>query len=131
MHGKTAWTVKAIWHEYAGWFRYESTTELYGVPRSAVHADLVELAGADALAVRAQAHADAGEALEAIHLTDIVLGEYPDHAASLAAKRAALELLLDRSGGSNLSETMWLRSEIAAVGESMEESMGDRMGDRA
>jgi len=60
-----------------------------------------------------------------------VLGEYPDHAASLAAKRAALELLLDRSGGSTLSETMWLRSEIAAVGESMEESMGDRMGDRA
>ena len=34
-HGKIAWDVRAIWEEYTGWFRYESTTELYwGLPRA-------------------------------------------------------------------------------------------------
>ena len=44
-HGKVAWNVRATWEEYAGWFRYESTTELYPVAPSAVWADLTELAG--------------------------------------------------------------------------------------
>ncbi|MBU6206602.1 MAG: MBL fold metallo-hydrolase, partial [Alphaproteobacteria bacterium] len=114
-HGNVRWAVRTIWDEYAGWFHYEDgTTALYGVPRSAVNADLVELAGgADALACRAQAHVDGGRPLEAIHLTDIVLGASPDHAAALIAKKAALEALLTASGGTNLSETMWLKSEIA------------------
>lgn len=117
MHGKTSWTVKAIWHEQAGWFRYESTTELYGVPRSAVDADLVALAGADALARRAADHAAQDRPLEALHLCDIVLGAEPDHPGAREAKHAALAILLDRSGTINLSETMWLRSEIAACSE--------------
>ena len=60
-HGKVMWNVRAIWEEYAGWFRYESTTELYAVPPRAVFSDLVELAGgADALAARAASHVAAG-----------------------------------------------------------------------
>ena len=113
-HGKISWAVKTIWDEYAGWFHYEDgTTELYGVPRSAVHTDLVGLAGSDALAVRAQAHLDGGRPLEAIHLIDVVLSVEPAHRAALTVKRAAHEVLLTASGAHNLSETMWLRSEIA------------------
>ncbi len=113
MHGKTSWTVKAIWHEHAGWFRYESTSELYGVPPSSIHADLVELAGAGKLAERAAEHVAKGYPLEAIHLCDIALGVLPDFAPALTAKHDALTILLERAGGTNLSETMWLRSEIA------------------
>ena len=113
-HGKVSWAVKTIWEEYAGWFHYEDgTTELYGVPRSAVNADLVELAGADALAARALAHLEAGRPLEALHLTDILLGADPADQAALQVKKAASESLLAASGSSNLSETMWLKSEIA------------------
>ena len=114
-HGKVSWAVKTIWEEYAGWFHYEDgTTELYGVPRSSIDADLVELAGgADRLAERAQKKVEAGDPLEAIHLTDIVLGAQPDNREALLAKKAALEHLLVQSGQGNLSETMWLRSEIA------------------
>lgn len=114
-HGKASWAVKSIWREYSGWFHYEDgTTALYGVPQRSVHGDLVELAGgADALAARAQAHVAAGRPLEAIHLIDIALGADPGNTASLEAKKAALGQLLAASGGSNLSETMWLRSEIA------------------
>lgn len=113
-HGKISWAVKTIWDEYAGWFHYEDgTTALYGVPQRDVHADLVELAGADSLADRAQAHVAAGRSLEALHLTDIVLNVDASHPAALAVKLTALQHLLDASGSGNLSETMWLRSEIA------------------
>lgn len=114
-HGKVAWAVKTIWDEYAGWFHYEDgTTELYHVPRSAVNADLVELTGGAAvLARRAKVHVDAGRPLEAIHLLDIALGVEPAHSDALLVKKAALEALLAASGSKNLSETMWLKSEIA------------------
>jgi alkylation response protein AidB-like acyl-CoA dehydrogenase len=115
-HGKVSWAVKTIWEEYAGWLHYEDgTTELYGVPRSSVNADLAELAGIDALVYRAHVHVESGCPLEAIHLLDIALGATPGHVDALKIKKAAHEHLLIASGGGNLSETMWLKSEIAAI----------------
>jgi alkyl sulfatase BDS1-like metallo-beta-lactamase superfamily hydrolase len=116
-HGKASWAVKSIWREYSGWLHYEDgTTELYGVPRSSVDADIVELAGgADRLAERARARLDAEQPLEALHLVAVALGAEPDNRAALAVKRDATQRLLDESGQGNLSETMWLRSEIAEV----------------
>ncbi len=115
-HGKLAWAVRSIWEEYSGWFHYDSTTALYGVPRSSVDAELAELAGgATALAVRALARLQNGQPLEALHLLDVALRAQPDHADALSTKKMALRQLLDASGNHNLSETMWLRSEIALV----------------
>lgn len=67
-YGKVAWDVRAVWENYSGWFHHESTTELYPVGFDAVAADVVELAGADALLDRARAHLAADRALHAIHL---------------------------------------------------------------
>ncbi|MDP9140976.1 MAG: MBL fold metallo-hydrolase [Pseudomonadota bacterium] len=115
-HGKLAWAVRSIWEEYSGWFHYDSTTALYGVPRNSVDADLAELTGgATALAVRAQARLQNGQPLEALHLLEVALRAQPDHADALSTKKRALRHLLDASGSHNLSETMWLRSEIALV----------------
>jgi alkyl sulfatase BDS1-like metallo-beta-lactamase superfamily hydrolase len=115
-HGKVSWAVRSIWEEYSGWFHYDSTTSLYGVPRSSVHTDLAELAGgASALAARARQKLDAGRPLEALHLTDIALGAQATNADALRVKKDALQRLLADSGGSNLSEVMWLKSEIAAA----------------
>jgi glyoxylase-like metal-dependent hydrolase (beta-lactamase superfamily II) len=115
-HGNVRWAVRAIFHEYAGWFLYDSTTSLYGVPRSSVDADLAELAGGAAkLAGRAREKLDGGKPLEALHLLDVALGGEPSNAAALAVKKDALQKLLADSAGSNLSETMWLKSEIAAT----------------
>lgn len=116
-HGKASWAVKSIWREYSGWFHYEDgTTELYGVPRSSVYGDIAELAGgATKLTERARAKLDAGQPLEALHLTEIALGADPANRGALEVKRDASQLLLEQSGGANLSETMWLRSEIADV----------------
>src|SRR5882724_5510041 len=115
-HGKVSWAVRAIWEEYSGWFHYDSTTSLYGVPRSSIDADLVELAGgAGALAARARKKLEGGWPLEALHLLDIALGADRAHTEALTVKKAALERLLQESGGTNLSETMWLKSEISGV----------------
>jgi glyoxylase-like metal-dependent hydrolase (beta-lactamase superfamily II) len=115
-HGNVRWAVRAIFHEYTGWFLYDYTTSLYGVPRSSIDADLVELAGgAGKLAERARAKLDAGAPLEAMHLLEVALGAEPANAQAQAVKLDALKRLLADSGGTNLSETMWLRSEITAT----------------
>jgi alkyl sulfatase BDS1-like metallo-beta-lactamase superfamily hydrolase len=115
-HGKVSWAVRSIWEEYSGWFYYDSTTSLYGVPRSSVDRDLVELAGgADALAARANAKLEQGKALEAMHLLDVALGAEASNVAALKVKAAVLKRLQADAGSSNLSEAMWLKSELAAV----------------
>ena len=50
-----------------------------------------------------------------MHLLDIALGAEPGNRPALEAKKAASQALLEASGGKNLSETMWLRSEIAEI----------------
>ena len=113
VHGKVPWIVRAIWEEHVGWFRYESTTELYDVPPSTVWSDIVELAGgAAALTERARAHAEVGRPLQALHLVDIVLAHAPGDPAAVGVKRDALTQLLEASGRENHSEVQWLEQEM-------------------
>jgi alkyl sulfatase BDS1-like metallo-beta-lactamase superfamily hydrolase len=115
-HGKLSWCVRAIWEEYAGWFHYDATTSLYGVPASTVAADLTELAGgADALAARAEQHLAQQQPLQALHLVDTALQAEPDNQRALRARIDAHNQLLQASGGENFSEVMWLKSEIEAA----------------
>jgi alkyl sulfatase BDS1-like metallo-beta-lactamase superfamily hydrolase len=93
-YGKVSWGVRAIWESYAGWFKHESTTELYSVPQKAIHADLVELAGADHVVQRAREKFSAGENEEALHLLDIVLNADPAHAGAKALALQVHETLL-------------------------------------
>jgi len=113
-YGKVSWGVRAIWEGYAGWFHHASTTELYPVPASAIHRDLIELAGgADALVVRARARLDAGEPIEALHLLDVLLSQ-PE------VDRAALEVALEAHRrlareSANFWLSAWLRHRIEAL----------------
>jgi glyoxylase-like metal-dependent hydrolase (beta-lactamase superfamily II) len=119
-HGNVPWAVRAIYHEYVGWFLYDSTASLYGVPRSSVDADLAELAGgAGNLAQRARVRLEAGRPLEAVHLLDVALGAEPGNREALAVKKDTLQTLPAALGEQNLSETMWLKSEIAAVEQAL------------
>ena len=118
LHGKVPWIVRAIWEEHTGWFRYESTTELYDVPPTAVWPDLVALAGGtDALIRRARAHLDEGRPLHALHLTEIVLDHSPGETAAQQVKGAVHEQLLAAGGRENFSEVQWLESEIRDAAE--------------
>lgn len=109
-YGKTSWNVRAIWETYAGWFHHRSTTELYEVPPSAIAPDLVSLAGPDALAGAARERLGAGEAVAALHLTDIVLAVEPGHTAAREVAAAATSVLLDTS--TNFWERAWLTRSL-------------------
>lgn len=119
-HGRVPWIVRAIWEEHAGWFRYESTTELYDLPPAAVHPELAELAGGPGpLAERAEAHLAADRPLAALHLVEIALAHTPGHARALRVKLAAHELLLERTGRENFSEVRWLEAQIRDTKEAL------------
>lgn len=120
IHGKVPWIVRAIWEEHAGWFRYESTTELYPVPPSAIWGELTELAGGTgALVAAARAHVGKGQPLHALHFTDMALAAQPADVGALQVRLAALQQLLDASGRENFSETAWLEAEMREAKEAI------------
>jgi alkyl sulfatase BDS1-like metallo-beta-lactamase superfamily hydrolase len=120
-HGKVPWIVRAIWEEHLGWFRFESTTELYGVPPSAVSPDLVELAGGPAPVVaRGRERLEQGRTLEALHLAEAALKAAPGSADGLRLKLAATEALLAASTRENFSEVRWLESEVRRLAAAVE-----------
>jgi glyoxylase-like metal-dependent hydrolase (beta-lactamase superfamily II) len=112
-YGRVPWGVRAIFERYTGWFRYGSTTELFEVPPNAVYAELAELAGADALVARAEAHLGAERPLEALHLCEIALAGNPEHVGAVTAQRRALQQILDTRGRGNFQLEGWLRHELA------------------
>ena len=107
-YGKINWSIRAIWESYAGWFKHESTTELYSVPQQAIHADLVELAGVDALVERARQKYLAGKNEEALHLLDIVRNAEPDHAGAAALAIEVHEKLLEDANTFCTTGNFWL-----------------------
>ena len=114
-YGKVSWNARAIWENYAGWFHHRSTTELYDQPPLAVAPDVVAAAGADALVDAARAHLDAGDAVGALHLTDLVLAAAPEHPGARATAVAAHEHLLDASD--NFWERAWLTRAVTRLRE--------------
>lgn len=109
-YGRTSWNVRAIWENYAGWFHHRSTTELYGVAPTAVAPDLVAAAGDDALVAAARARLDAGQPVEALYLTDIVLTVDPHHHQARRTAAAATGHLLEASV--NFWERAWLKRSL-------------------
>jgi alkyl sulfatase BDS1-like metallo-beta-lactamase superfamily hydrolase len=115
-YGKVAWSVRAIWEGYAGWFHARSTTELYATPASAVSSDLVDLAGGpDAVVAAARRRLDRDEPVEALHLLDIALAATPDHRNAWETFVAAHEALLTRPEAENFWLHGWLEHQIATA----------------
>ncbi|GLK46313.1 hypothetical protein GCM10017612_42350 [Novosphingobium resinovorum] len=121
-HGKVPWIVRSIWEEHLGWFRYESSTELYSVPPQAVFPELVALAGGHAPVLgRARALLEEGKPLHALHLAEAIPAGVPGHRDALGVQLAAQRAVLEGAGRENFSEVRWLESEIlrleTALGE--------------
>ncbi|MDE0274113.1 MAG: MBL fold metallo-hydrolase [Gammaproteobacteria bacterium] len=113
-----SWTVRAVYEEYAGWFRHERTTELYGAPASSVWPELAELAGGvDALVAAAVRHLEANEPVKAMHFIEIALASAPGNPAVRKAQIAALNQLIERSRGRNFDESGWLETQIQQAQE--------------
>jgi alkyl sulfatase BDS1-like metallo-beta-lactamase superfamily hydrolase len=113
-YGKLAWNVRAIWHEYSGWYDpSRGITELYGVRPSSIAPALVELAGSEQRLIdRATEFTRQRNPLDALQLLDIVLAANPASHAGKAARREVLELLQEQTGGKNLWERMSINAEL-------------------
>jgi len=109
-YGKLIWSIRGIYEGYVGWFDLNPAT-MYETPVSSVYPDLLKLAGGpDAVASLAIGRAEAGDAIGALHLTDIALASDPKHRKSLEARVRALEIL--RSRCKNTNERGWLDYSI-------------------
>jgi glyoxylase-like metal-dependent hydrolase (beta-lactamase superfamily II) len=111
-YGTVPWAIQAIWHGYAGWFYFKSTTELYAVPARDGYAEIGRLAGPGPLAQRAGVLLGEGKPLEAIHLTEVALAAEPGHAEALKVYIAAHRRLLAESAPKNRWFLYWLTGEI-------------------
>ena len=110
-YGKVSWGVRSIWENYSGWFHHQSTTELYSVPQSSIHTDLVELAGgAEVLVERAEEKFAENKPEEAIHLLDILRNASQQTDASRRLYRRIHESLLADSENFWLSS--WLKHQL-------------------
>lgn len=117
IHGRVSWAVKSIWEYYATWFHWDTTTELYHVPRTALFPEVVALAGADALVDAAEAHIAAGRNIEAVHLLEMVHEADPTHARGLAAHKQALTNMRDAAIATtnNTYEIDWLSYRLRTL----------------
>ena len=88
-YGKVSWAVRTLWESYVGWFKLASTTELYPDPTGAAMAELLDLAGAEAVLGRAEAALARGDAVLAIRLGEAVAAAGPDDARLRALMRGA------------------------------------------
>lgn len=115
-HGKVPWIVRAIWEEHLGWFRYESSTELYSVPAQALYPEWVELAGGVApVLARAAKYLGQGAPLKALHLAEAANAVSPGNSAASRIMLEANRMILDQAGRENFSEVRWLESEIGRL----------------
>ena len=113
-HGRVDWAVKSIWEYYMGWFRFESTTELYPIPAQDVYADLARMAGSENLITLGNNYLIQGEPVKTLHITEIALADDPQNASALALREQALLELLERAenGLRNDYEIYWLKSQL-------------------
>lgn len=115
-YGQVKWGVKTIFETYLGWFHHRNTSDLYPVAREDTLADLVSVAGADAVLELARAKLSEERVPEATALAEAVLAHDADDPAAV---RLALEchraLLTDPLAAANFWESGWLRHRIGLL----------------
>ncbi|HKV41099.1 MAG TPA: MBL fold metallo-hydrolase [Blastocatellia bacterium] len=90
---KVKWAVRGIYEGYAGWFD-TNPASIYEIPESAIYPDLVKLLGGPGPLIRlALERIKEGKAVEALHLTGVVLAGGNDNRDALEARVKALEYL--------------------------------------
>ena len=118
-YGKVSWAVRTIWESYMGWFKAQSTSELYPTRPQEIYPDLIQLAGIDAVVYRGRQKLSAGDPEAAILVAEAALTAHANHKEALTLALDAHRILLDRSGGMNFWETGWLKTQIEGLESSL------------
>jgi len=112
-YGKVSWAVRTFWEEYVGWFKLQSTTELYPDTADAALAELVSAVGTDAALERAEAALARGDAPLALRLGEAVAAFDDSHPRVRALMAGAHRYLLAHGGDESFWEHGWLQTEAA------------------
>ena len=112
-YGKVAWAVRTMWESYVGWFKLQSTTELYPDPTPAAMAELVEACGTEVVLDRAEAALARGDAVVAIRLGEAVAAVGADEPRLAALMAHAHQSLLESGGDVSFWENGWLGDQLA------------------
>lgn len=122
-YGQTKWNVRAIWENCTGWFKADSTTELFASARTEVDADLVALAGGPGpVAAAADARLEADEPVHALHLAEVALRVDPRHLEALRVSIAAHHLLAART--TNFWESAWIADQLKHLNQRLADAQG-------
>jgi glyoxylase-like metal-dependent hydrolase (beta-lactamase superfamily II) len=111
-YGKVSWGVRTVWETYMGWFKGQATSELYPTQPRDIYADLVQLAGIDAVVARGREKIAANDFEGANLLAEAALQADAKHRGALQLALDAHRGLLAQSGGSNFWEAGWLDTQI-------------------
>jgi alkyl sulfatase BDS1-like metallo-beta-lactamase superfamily hydrolase len=111
-YGKVSWAVRTLWESYVGWFKLESTAELYPDPSGAALAELVAAAGTDVALERARQALARGDAAVAVRLGEAVAAAEPEHGGLRQLMADAHRYLLDHGGSDSFWEHGWLVDQL-------------------
>jgi glyoxylase-like metal-dependent hydrolase (beta-lactamase superfamily II) len=115
-YGQVKWGVKTIFETYLGWFHHRATTDLYPVVRENTLADLVSVAGSDAVLSLARTRLSEERVPEATALAEAVLAHVGgDPAATRLLLDCHRALLTDPVTAANFWESGWLRHRICLL----------------
>lgn len=119
-YGKVSWAVRTFWETYMGWFKAEHTSELYPTQPADIYAELVELAGINAVVARGRMRLEQENDPEGANLlAEAALAADPQHAGALQLCLDAHRRLLTRSGEDNFWEVGWLRNRIGKLEQAL------------
>jgi alkyl sulfatase BDS1-like metallo-beta-lactamase superfamily hydrolase len=111
-YGKVSWAVRTIWETYVGWFKLQSSAELYPDRDVEARRIMVEALGVDTTLDHARAALDRGEGVVAILLAEGVLAVDEGHVGAARLMADAHRWLLGTGGAINFWENGWLGSEM-------------------
>ena len=104
--------MRTLWETYIGWFKLQSTTELYPDSAGAALAQLTQAAGIEAALTRAEEALDRGDAVVAIRIGEALANVAPDEPRVKALMARAHRHLLEQGGDVSFWENGWLLDQL-------------------
>ena len=116
-YGKVGWAARTMWESYIGWFRLQSSTEMYPVDVRTTLALLAERAGVDTALTLAREALANSEPVQALHLAEAVLARDSRNVAAATVAVDAHNALLANGGDESFWESGFLEYQRARAME--------------
>ncbi len=111
-YGTVEWAIRSIYEGYTGWFRHNSTTELYSYSPINIFPDLNDLIDKESALKRIKELIDKKEYLKAINISEIIISSDDNKEALKMYLNIHQILLKEAQKNSNRWIIKWLEFEI-------------------